>query len=80
VPWRPAEGRSPRRVHEHACIRCPHLRLDAAQAPLLDDIETNTHLRLTEAQEKGWLGEVAALEETLLHIGRKRTQLPVTSP
>ncbi len=65
-------------VHEHACIRCPHLRLDPNQTPLLDDIETNTQLRLTEASEKGWLGEVAALEETLHHIGRKRTQFPAT--
>ncbi|MDP8927233.1 MAG: site-specific integrase, partial [Actinomycetota bacterium] len=67
-------------VHEHACIRCPHLRLDPAQKPLLDDIEANTRLRLAEAGEKGWLGETAALEETLHHIGRKRTQLPTATP
>lgn len=59
-------------VHEHACIRCPHLRLDPAQAPLLDDIEVNAHARLGEAKDKQWLGEVAALEETLHHITRKR--------
>jgi hypothetical protein len=64
-------------VHEHACIRCPHLRLDPTQTPLLDDIEANTQLRVSEARANGWLGETAALEETLHHIGRKRTQLPV---
>jgi hypothetical protein len=59
----------------HACIRCP-LRLDPAQQPLLNEIEANTQIRLDEAHEKGWLGEVAALDETLHHIDRKRTQLP----
>lgn len=63
-------------VHEHACIRCPHLRLDPAQEPLLDQIEANTRTRLSEANEKGWLGEVAALDDTLIHITRKRVQLP----
>lgn len=63
-------------VHEHACIRCPHLRLDPNQQPLLDKIEANTHDRIAEAQGKQWLGEVAALQETLHHITRKRQQIP----
>ncbi|RZU46596.1 phage integrase family protein [Krasilnikovia cinnamomea] len=62
-------------VHEHACVRCPQLRLDPAQIPLLDSIEANTHARIREAKGKQWLGEVAALRETLYHIGRKRDQL-----
>ncbi len=45
------------------------------RSPLLDDIEA-TRLRLAEANVKGWIGETAALEETLHHIGRRRTQLP----
>jgi hypothetical protein len=32
---------------------------------------TNAEDRLTEAHDKGWLGEVAALEESLKHL-RKR--------
>ncbi|GAB1689686.1 hypothetical protein [Krasilnikovia sp. M28-CT-15] len=68
-------------VHEHACIRCPQLRLDPAQTPLLDSIEANTHARIREAEGKQWLGEAAALRETLHHIGRKRLQLGApTSP
>lgn len=63
-------------VHEHACIRCPFLRLDPAQVPRLDTIEANTHARLAEARQHRWLGEVDALEESLRHIAAKRTQLP----
>lgn len=32
---------------------------------------TNAHDRLAEAHDKGWLGEVAALEESIKHL-RKR--------
>jgi hypothetical protein len=66
-------------VHEHACIRCPFLRLDPAQTPRLDAIETNTKARLTEAHGHRWLGEVAALEESLRHIRDQRSQLQVQS-
>jgi hypothetical protein len=61
-------------VHEHACVRCPFLRMDPAQLPRLNDIESNTRARLDEARRKTWLGEVAALEESLAHIARKRSQ------
>ncbi|MFJ8819161.1 tyrosine-type recombinase/integrase [Amycolatopsis thermoflava] len=67
-------------VHEHACIRCPFLRLDPAQTPRLDSIEANTRDRLTEARGRQWLGEVAALEESLRHIADKRRQLPSPNP
>ncbi len=66
-------------VHEHACTRCPFLRLDPAQAPRLDTIEANTKARITEARGHQWLGEVAALEESLRHIREKRSQLQVPS-
>lgn len=66
-------------VHEHACIRCPFLRLDPEQLPRLDQIEANTQERLTEARQQTWLGEVAALEDSLRHIRHKRSQLPVLS-
>jgi hypothetical protein len=61
-------------VHEHACVRCPFLRMNPAQLPRLNDIESNTRARLDEARRKTWLGEVAALEESLAHIARKRSQ------
>jgi hypothetical protein len=61
-------------VHEHACVRCPFLRIDPAQLPRLNEIESNTRARLDEARQKTWLGEVAALEESLAHIARKRSQ------
>jgi integrase len=62
-------------VHEHSCTRCPFLWLDPTQAPRLDTIEANTKDRLTEARGHQWLGEVAALEESLRHIREKRSQL-----
>jgi Phage integrase family len=62
-------------IHEHACIRCPMLRVDPAQVPRLLTIETNTNDRLDEARQMGWRGEVVALEETLHHIGDKKQQV-----
>jgi len=50
------------------------LRLDLTQVPRLLQIETNTHERLDEARRMQWLGEVAALEESLQHIGHKKQQ------
>ncbi len=60
--------------HEHACVRCPMLRVDLQQVPRLLQIESNTHERLDEARRMQWLGEVAALEESLHHISRKKQQ------
>ncbi|WP_405805459.1 tyrosine-type recombinase/integrase [Streptomyces sp. NBC_01187] len=60
--------------HEHACVRCPMLRLDLAQVPRLLEIETNTRERLEEAHRMQWLGEVAALKESLRHITEKKKQ------
>jgi integrase len=60
--------------HEHACVRCPMLRLDPAQVPRLLQIEANTCERLDEARRMQWLGEVAALEESLRHIAGKKQQ------
>lgn len=61
--------------HEHACIRCPMLRLSLDQAPRLVQIEQNTRDRLVEAHQMQWLGEVAALEESLRHIANKKQQV-----
>jgi len=60
--------------HEHACVRCPMLRMDPAQIGRLGEIEADTHRLLAEAREHGWEGEVAGLETTLIHITDKRAQ------
>ena len=61
-------------IHEHACVRCPMLQVDPAQLPRLHELETNAVRRLEEAKQKTWLGEVAALEESLRHIREKQVQ------
>lgn len=61
-------------MHEHGCVRCTFLRIDPAQLPRLNDIESDTRARLDKARRKAWLGEVAALEESLAHVARKRSQ------
>ena len=58
-------------MHEHACIRCPMLRPDPAQAGRLSQIIENLTARLTEAHEHGWLGEVDGLEVSLAAAGDK---------
>jgi integrase len=60
--------------HEHACVRCPMLRMSPAQLPRLLQIETNTRERLSEARRMGWGGEVVALDESLRHIATKKQQ------
>lgn len=50
------------------------LRLDLAQVPRLLQIEENTRERLDEARRMQWLGEAAALEESLRHIAVKKQQ------
>jgi hypothetical protein len=50
------------------------LRISLTQVPRLLEIESNTHERLGEARRMQWLGEVAALEESLRHIGSKKQQ------
>jgi hypothetical protein len=58
-------------AHENACVRCPLLRVDAAQIPRLEGIHANLVDRLEEAKEQGWLGEVAAIETTLAAAEQK---------
>jgi hypothetical protein len=35
----------------------------------------NTEARLTEARDQVWLGEVAALEDSLTHVHRSRAEV-----
>lgn len=66
-------------VHEHACARCRFLRVDPAQLPRITDMINNTEERLDEARERTWLGEVAALEDSLQHLRRRQTEAQVAT-
>jgi site-specific recombinase XerD len=51
--------------HEHACIRCPMLRVDPQQRDRLADIAHNLRERISEAQHNGWRGEIEGLRISL---------------
>jgi integrase len=57
--------------HEHACIRCPSLRLDEHARPRLVEIIANLRDRINEARMNGWLGEVQGLQVSLNEATRK---------
>ena len=61
--------------YEYACIRCPFLHVDPARWPLLLETELDALRRLREAEQRGWLGEVRALEDTLDKIADKKEQV-----
>jgi hypothetical protein len=62
-------------VHEHACERCRFLRVDPAQLPRIEEMTCNAENRMEEARGRAWLGEVAALEQTLDHLRRRRAEV-----
>lgn len=51
--------------HEHACVRCPVLRVDPAQLGRLEAIARSLMERIAEAEERGWAGEVEQLKISL---------------
>jgi hypothetical protein len=51
--------------HEHACIRCPMLRVDPRQRHRLAEIIASLGDRITEARASGWAGEVQGLQVSL---------------
>lgn len=51
--------------HEHACVRCPMLRVDPRLRGRLIDIIHNLNDRVAEAKTNGWLGEVEGLQISL---------------
>lgn len=61
--------------HEHACIRCPMLRPDPAQRSRLEEILARLHQRLTEARERGWLGEIEGIEVSISTAKDKLAQM-----
>jgi integrase len=58
-------------VHEHACVKCRFLRVDPAQLHRIEEMTSNAEARLAEAKDRAWLGEVAALEESLIHLRQR---------
>jgi integrase len=65
--------------HEFACIRCPMLRPDPAQQQRLEDIIASLGERLSEAHERGWLGEVEGLQTSLAAAEQKLVQMRRTA-
>jgi integrase len=61
--------------HEHACVRCPMLRVDPRQRPRLIEIIRNLADRIAEARMNGWLGEVDGLQVSLDAAKIKLTKL-----
>ena len=61
--------------HEHACLRCPMLRVSPQQRPRLAEIIHNLHERIAEARMNGWLGEVQGLQVSLEAAKRKLASL-----
>ena len=61
--------------HEHACIRCPSLRLDPTAQPRLIEIIANLKDRIQEAKSNGWLGEFQGLEASLKAAATKLISL-----
>lgn len=51
--------------HEHACIRCPSLRVDPRGRDRLAEIAANLRDRIAEARANGWTGEVEGLQVSL---------------
>lgn len=66
-------------IHEHACIRCPMLRPDPAQAHRLMEVANNLRDRIAEAEMHGWLGEVEGLQVSLAAAKAKIAQAQQTS-
>jgi hypothetical protein len=62
-------------IHEHSCIRCPLLRPDPAQRARLQQIRTNLHDRIAEAEREGWPGEAEGLKVSLAAADDKLTQI-----
>jgi hypothetical protein len=61
--------------HEHACIRCPSLRVDPRARPRIAEIIANLRDRIDEAHTNGWTGEVEGLQTSLNPAGAKLASL-----
>jgi gamma-glutamylcyclotransferase (GGCT)/AIG2-like uncharacterized protein YtfP len=59
-------------THEHACIRCPLLRIDPTMLARLDELEADLLACRDRAETEGWLGEIEDIELTLTYVAQKR--------
>ena len=64
--------------HEHACIRCPMLRVDPRARSRLAAIIENLRDRIGEARTNGWLGEIQGLQISLDAAANKMLTLERT--
>ena len=67
-------------AHEHACVRCPMLRVEPTMIARLDSIETDLLARHQRAQVEGWRGEIEGIQITLDHLQAKRRQAQRLAP
>ncbi|MER7244669.1 tyrosine-type recombinase/integrase [Kribbella sp. NPDC000426] len=58
--------------HEHACLRCPLLRIKPAMLPRLAELETDLQTRRDRASAEGWLGEIEGIDLTLRLLREKQ--------
>ncbi|APU42961.1 integrase [Streptomyces sp. TN58] len=61
--------------HEHACVRCPMLRIDPSQRQRLAEIIQSLTERIKEAKSNGWLGEAEGLQGSLQAAAKKLVTL-----
>ncbi|MFF8994456.1 tyrosine-type recombinase/integrase [Streptomyces sp. NPDC014983] len=61
--------------HEHACVRCPMLRIDPGQRKRLIEIIHSLTDRIKEAKSNGWLGEAEGLQVSLQAASKKLTAM-----
>ena len=61
--------------HEHACLRCPVLRVEINQRPRVIEIIRNLADRIAEAKRNGWHGEVEGLQTSLFSAEKKLIEL-----
>jgi site-specific recombinase XerD len=57
--------------HEHACVRCPMLKVAPGQRSRLVEIIRNLGERIAEAKMNNWLGEVQGLQYSLAKATEK---------
>ncbi|MFE6555300.1 hypothetical protein ACFVHS_44110 [Streptomyces sp. NPDC057746] len=60
--------------HEHACIRCPVLRVNPQMAFRLEEIETDLIARRARIDAEGWLGEIEGIDLTLRLLRQKQVE------
>jgi hypothetical protein len=60
--------------HEHACVRCPMLRVDPKMLARMDEIEADLLQRRARAEAERWLGEIEGIDLTLTFLHDKRRE------